>query len=212
MLLTRHVPPLQWRHNWRDNVSNHQPHHCLLNRSFRLRSKKTSTLRVTALRAGNSLVTGKFPAQMARNAENISIWWRHHVTDTYRLWQYLWRGKGGHMKANEDQHIHFLDITEVGYFNSCVAYNRHLSMNLYVLLTNPTWTTISQYYLNPCNGLVYWHIYASLDLSVLHDDVIKWKHFPRTGPLCGEFTGRRWIPLTKCSDVELWCFVWSEPE
>ena len=26
----------------------------------------------------NSPVTGEFPAQMASNAENISIWWRHH--------------------------------------------------------------------------------------------------------------------------------------
>ena len=32
--------PLQWRHNGRDGVSNHQPHHCLLNRLFRCRSKK----------------------------------------------------------------------------------------------------------------------------------------------------------------------------
>ena len=27
----------------------------------------------------NSPVTGEFPAQMASNAENVSIWWRHHV-------------------------------------------------------------------------------------------------------------------------------------
>ena len=27
-----------------------------------------------------------------------------------------------------------------------------------------------------------------------------------TAPLCGEFTGHRWIPLTKASDVELWWF------
>ena len=33
-----------------------------------------------------------------------------------------------------------------------------------------------------------------------------------TGPLCGEFTGHRWIPLTKASDAELWCFLWSAPE
>ena len=32
------------------------------------------------------------------------------------------------------------------------------------------------------------------------------------GPLCGEFTGHRWIPLTKASDAELWCFLWSAPE
>ena len=31
---------LQWRHNGCDGVSNHQPHHCLLNRLFRRRSKK----------------------------------------------------------------------------------------------------------------------------------------------------------------------------
>ena len=29
--------------------------------------------------AGNSMATGEFPAQMASNAENVSIWWRHHV-------------------------------------------------------------------------------------------------------------------------------------
>ena len=36
--------------------------------------------------------------------------------------------------------------------------------------------------------------------------------FRVTGPLCGEFTGDRWIPLTKASDAELWCFRWSAPE
>ena len=30
-----------------------------------------------------------------------------------------------------------------------------------------------------------------------------------TGLLCGEFTGHRWIPLTKAGDAELWCFLWS---
>ena len=33
-----------------------------------------------------------------------------------------------------------------------------------------------------------------------------------TGPLCGEFTGHRWIPLTKASDAELWSFLSSVPE
>ena len=69
---------LQWRHNGRDGVSNHQPHDCLLNRLFKRRSKKTSKLRVTGLCAGNSPVTGEFPAQRASNVENVSIWWRHH--------------------------------------------------------------------------------------------------------------------------------------
>ena len=42
-------------------------------------SKKTSNLRVTGFCVGNSAVTGEFPAQMASNAENVSIWWRQHV-------------------------------------------------------------------------------------------------------------------------------------
>ena len=72
---------LQWRHNWRDGVSNHQPHDCLLNRLFRRWSKKRPKLRVTGLCAGNSPVTGEFPAQMASSEKNVSIWWRHHVKD-----------------------------------------------------------------------------------------------------------------------------------
>ena len=75
-----HMPSsLQWRHNGHGNVSNHQPHDCLLNRLYRRRSKKTSKLCATGLCAGNSPGTGEFPAQMASNAENVSIWWRHHV-------------------------------------------------------------------------------------------------------------------------------------
>ena len=61
---------LQWRHNERDDASNHRRLECLLNRLFRRRSKKTSKPRVTGLCERNSPVTG--------DAENISIWWRHH--------------------------------------------------------------------------------------------------------------------------------------
>ena len=37
-----------------------------------------------------------------------------------------------------------------------------------------------------------------------HDDVIRWKHFPRNWPFVREFT-------KKASDAELWCFLWSAP-
>ena len=36
--------------------------------------------------------------------------------------------------------------------------------------------------------------------------------FRVTGPLWGKFTGPRWIPHTKASDAELWCFLWSASE
>ena len=35
---------------------------------------------------------------------------------------------------------------------------------------------------------------------VYHDDVIKWEHFPRYGPLWGEFTGHR-CPWTNNQDA-----------
>ena len=40
--------------------------------------KENFKLRVTGLCAGNSPVTGQIPAQMASNAENVYIEWRHH--------------------------------------------------------------------------------------------------------------------------------------
>ena len=48
------LPFLLWRHNGRDGVSNHQHHECLLNRSSRHSSKKTSKLRVTGVCAETS--------------------------------------------------------------------------------------------------------------------------------------------------------------
>ena len=36
-----------------------------------------------------------------------------------------------------------------------------------------------------------------------HNDVIKWKHFPRYWPF---------VPPAKASDVEFWCFLWSAPQ
>ena len=68
-----YIYTLQWHHNGRGNVSNHQPHDCLLTRLLRRRSRKTSKLCVTGLCVGNSPGTGEIPAQMASNAENVSM-------------------------------------------------------------------------------------------------------------------------------------------
>ena len=48
------------------------------------------------------------------------------------------------------------------------------------------------------------------EMFLLHDDVIKWKHFPRYWLTVREID--RWIPLTMASHAELWCFLWSAPE
>ena len=73
------IQSLQWRHDERDGVSIHQRLDCLLYRLLRHRSKKTSKLQVTGLRAGNWPVTGEFPTQNASDVENVAIWWRHNA-------------------------------------------------------------------------------------------------------------------------------------
>ena len=64
-------------------------------------------------------------------------------------------------------------------------------------------------------GIVYWRLYASLgpdELVCMHDDVIKWKQFPRNWPFVRGIHRSRWIPHTKASDPELWCLLWSASE
>ena len=119
-------------------MSNHQPRDCLLNRLFRRRSKKTSKLRVTALCAGNSSENGEFPAQMASNAENVSIWWRHHAIMTVRF-----------ICSFPDSKVHGANM-------------------------GPTWVLSAPDV--PHAGPV------SLAIRIVHDHVIKWKHFPRYWP------------------------------
>ena len=60
---------LQWRHNGRDSGSNHQPHDCLLKRFIQTQIKE------------NIKAPRHWPlwGEIASNAENVSIWWRHHV-------------------------------------------------------------------------------------------------------------------------------------
>ena len=81
---------LQWRHNERDGVSNHQLHDSLLNRLLGCRSKKTSKFCVTGPCAGISPGTGEFPAQRASNAANVSIWWRHHAGTSSCVFQTIY--------------------------------------------------------------------------------------------------------------------------
>ena len=68
---------LQWRHNERDGVSNHQPHDCFLNRLFRRRSKKTSKLRFTGPCAGKSPVNSPHKGPVTRKMfpfDDVIMW------------------------------------------------------------------------------------------------------------------------------------------
>ena len=82
------VLSLQWRHNGHD-VSNHQPHHCLLNRLLGRRSKKTSKLRVTGLCVGKMIPFDDVIMYIFRN-QYISIFdsyssWVAHLLSSFSL-------------------------------------------------------------------------------------------------------------------------------
>ena len=70
---------LQWCHNERHGVSNLRHLHCFSQQFVQVHIKQNiKAPRITCLCEGNPPVTDGFPSQRASNAENVSIWWRHH--------------------------------------------------------------------------------------------------------------------------------------
>ena len=68
--IIRAILSLQWRHDRRQSVSNHQPCDCLFNGLFRRRWKKTSKLRVICICGGNSPVTS---ALLWRHNDHVGV-------------------------------------------------------------------------------------------------------------------------------------------
>ena len=103
--------------------------------------KKTPMPRVTGLCEGNSPVTGEFPTQRASNAENVSIWWRHHITfashvlsmspamPPWRTWVNI---------SHESTKSHIITTTKQIKIAPCAYFGDplHLSSGLWV---NPFW-------------------------------------------------------------------------
>ena len=164
---------LQWRHYGRDGVSNHQPHDCLLNRLFRRRSKKTSKLRVTGFCAGNWPMTGEFPAQMASNAENVSIWWRHHEMTS----------------SGQQRWFETIESHNAVYWNGPESialgtghWRVYLKLAAYIMTC---------FFANQINQIWHQHKFRQTvapqkleqvsdgEGNLDNDDVIKWKYFPR---------------------------------
>ena len=77
----------RWHHNARDGVSHHRRPECLFNCLFRRSSTKTPRY---WLCERNLSVTDGFPSQTVSNAENVSIWRRHHkLLQGYKMYPYL---------------------------------------------------------------------------------------------------------------------------
>ena len=72
------LPTLQWRHNERDGVSNHQPQDCLLNRLFKGQIKENIKAPRHRPLCGEYTGDQWISRTKVSNAENVFIWWRHH--------------------------------------------------------------------------------------------------------------------------------------
>ena len=69
---------LRWRHNGRDWHLKSPASRLFTQPFIQTQIKENIKALCHWLCAGNSSGTGEFPARMASNAENVSIWWRHH--------------------------------------------------------------------------------------------------------------------------------------
>ena len=69
-----------------------------------------------------------------------------------------------------------------------------------IVITNPWTPDTSSHYIGQ-------HVTHGIIMKTSSNGNI----FRFTGHLCGEFTDPRWIPRTKASDAELWCFFDLRP-
>ena len=199
---------LQWRYNGRDGVSNHQPHDCLFNRLIRRTSKKTSKFHVTGFCAGNSPVTGEFPAQRASNDvtwkmlpfDDIIMIYDSYVTEN--IFSHVWclsypallrmmllsQFYQASSKA-ECNHIWLpwkpsCDFLLENSLYTCLAIMFKAFVGCTALTHNfEIWS--SKYILSSIVTLKSWSlIFHNIFINYFqkHDDVIKWKHFPRYWP------------------------------
>ena len=102
--INQYDTPLRWRHNGHDSVSNPSLTIVYSTVYSGADQRKHQSSRVTGLCAENSPGTGEFPAQMTSNAENVSIWWRHHDIEL-TLTQRCIKQDGRHIIQKK---IHFL--------------------------------------------------------------------------------------------------------
>ena len=66
---------------------------------------------------------------------------------------------------------------------------------------NQYWLIISEVLWHSPEGSFTWSARYVFMMTSSNGNILR-----ATGHLCGEFTGGRWIPRTKASDAELWCF------
>ena len=186
-----HSCTLRWRHNDHDGVSNHQPYHCLLNRLFRRKSKKTSKLRVTGLCVGNSSGPVNSP---------------HKGPVTRKMFPF------------DDVIMKFAQWVKVIHHFLCAVVIKYHQMTLqgYTLQWCLIWGICCARRRYQGHGesnyipRILWDVITCTCSWYL---LPWWRHQMETfSTLLAICAGNSPVPDTKASDAELWCFLWSASE
>ena len=108
--------------------------------------------------------------------------------------------------------------TEIERSSRWLLYWHHAALTVVILTAVNDWCRKQAVTCGPIYGITYLRIVIPelLSVSIAVADVMitssNGNIFRITGHLCGKFTGHQWIPCTKASDAELWCFLWSAPD
>ena len=156
-----------------------------------------------AICAGNSPVSGEFPAQRPvtrsfyvfydlypnkRLSKQLSGWWFETHSPQ------LWRHSNGSYQLYLSVCFRYAWVRIIPFIYISAS---HIRIDKF---------TIYSAYFQALGILPAVHLCSSM-MTSSNGNI-----FRVTVHLCGEFTGLRWIPRTKASDAELWCFLWSGPE
>ena len=182
------------------------------------------------------LVTTQWPPMRAAHPTSLSgvcvVWRSESVMELSALWfRYKWYFcTSGHslipsvilkMKQNITNLCWISDyITRMLYKNANLENDNLNSLQLCMEIPTIMWEIDPLKWWNNCHFdrqhiCKYYENRNSFFIRYLftnHDDVIKWKHFPRCWPFVRGIHWSQWIPRTKASDAELSCFLSSAPE
>ena len=159
---------------------------------------KTSKLRVTGLCVGNSPLTGEFPAQIASNAENVSIWWRHHdynsLIETSTKWpkknlqmRFTWRAFSPTFEEDISR-IHFLKTSYVFDYTELF----------------PWWSKGQSISIGSCNGL------EPINLQANHwtnNGSIQWRFQTSSSPNEFKWEVSAWFLMKAASKKKWWWII-----
>ena len=174
--------------SWRlESPTNRLFSNLLFNSLLRLTPKKTWQRRtLLAVCKGNPSVTDGFSSQRAGKAENVPC-------------QGIVIGRSGDRKIVRSDR-QWPTLPETWFCAVCFELSGHVCWD----------RAPGKFRLSPCAHWICarWQIHVTYTMMTSSNGNI----FCVTGPLCGKVTGHQRILLTKASDAEMWCFLWSAPE